>query len=108
MRLGSIFEPFFLEVYLDEPLDVVLSRFAGHGVERGSLAEMGNLASAQPRYGELPETIERAAAGFAKLRFTSGTTGSPKGVALDADAGRRREAREKLDLVLAQLGPNIQ
>jgi hypothetical protein len=40
--------PLFLESYLDQPAEALISRLAGHAVARGKVAEVGNLAALQP------------------------------------------------------------
>lgn len=48
LHYGSDPSPFFLECYLGEPVERVLSRRLGRAVERTGLAEIGNVAARQP------------------------------------------------------------
>ncbi|MBI5328979.1 MAG: thermostable hemolysin [Betaproteobacteria bacterium] len=48
---GAHSGPLFLERYLDESAEALISRLAGHAVERRRIAEVGNLAATLPGAG---------------------------------------------------------
>lgn len=48
---GAATGPLFLESYLDQPAEALLSNLAGHAVARGKVAEVGHLAALQPGSG---------------------------------------------------------
>ncbi len=66
-------EKLFLEVYLDEPVEVALSRYLGYPVERSSIIEMGNLAEVEAgdaRMGIIACTAFLYTAGYRWVVFT--------------------------------------
>jgi hypothetical protein len=66
-------ERLFLEVYLDEPVEVSISRYLGYPVERSSIVEVGNLAESEPgdaRMAIIGATAYLHAAGYRWVVFT--------------------------------------
>ncbi len=63
----------FLEVYMDEPIEVALSRYLGRPIERKSIVEVGNLAEANPgdaRMAIIAATAYLREAGYDWVVFT--------------------------------------
>jgi len=63
----------FLEVYMDEPIEVALSRYLGRRIERRSIVEVGNLAEAKPgdaRMAIIAATAYLREAGYDWVVFT--------------------------------------
>jgi len=57
----------YLEHYLDDPIEVTLSRYLGHGVSRREIVELGNLAEVEP--GDARMVIIGATAFFHRMGF---------------------------------------
>jgi len=68
--------PLYLENYLDEPIEVMVSRYMGIPVKRSEIVEVGNLAEASPgdaRMAIIGATAFLHAAGFKWVAFTGVT-----------------------------------
>jgi len=66
----------FLEVYLDEPIEVMLSDYLGYPVPRRDIVEVGNLAEAEPgdaRLAIISATAFLHTAGYRWVVFTGVT-----------------------------------
>jgi len=66
-------EKLFLEIYLDEPVEVSISRYLGYPVDRASIVEVGNLAETAPgdaRMAIVGATAYFKAAGYRWVVFT--------------------------------------
>lgn len=95
----GIERPFFLENYLDDPIEVVLQELAGTDVVREGIVEIGNFAADNVRLGSLLFTILAKGlllAGYQWMVFTAtnqvekmiGKLGCTQTVLTDANASR--------------------
>ncbi|PIP01929.1 MAG: hypothetical protein COW18_12430 [Zetaproteobacteria bacterium CG12_big_fil_rev_8_21_14_0_65_54_13] len=69
-------ERLFLENYLDDPIEVSISRYLGQTVERSTIVEVGNLAEANPgdaRLAIIAATAYMWARGYRWVAFTGVT-----------------------------------
>lgn len=72
----AVTEPLYLEKYMDEPIEVVISRYMAMPVQRSEIVEVGNLAEANPgdaRMAIIGATSFFHAAGFRWVVFTGVT-----------------------------------
>ena len=99
----GIERPFFLENYLDDPIEVTLRELAGTQVVREGIVEIGNFAADNVRLGSLLFTILAKGlllAGYQWMVFTAtnevekmiGKLGCAQTVLTDANAARVQES----------------